>query len=102
VTTDASYHGSSSSAAWSSAQVYNAGMTVTYQGGAYKAQWRTQGDVPGRAAVRTQFSGPIATWSSTMAYSGGTCATYLNAKYRAQWWTQGDTPSKGAVWVKSN
>ncbi|SDR41041.1 chitinase family 18 [Paraburkholderia fungorum] len=89
-------------AAWSSAQVYTAGMTVTYQGATYKAQWWTQGDVPGQAAVWTQLSGPLATWSSTMAYSGGTCVTYLNAKYCAQWWTQGDTPSKGGVWVQSN
>jgi chitinase len=91
-----------SGAAWSSAQVYTAGMTVTYQGATFKAQWWTQGDVPGQAAVWTQLSGPTATWSSTMAYSGGTCVMYLNAKYCAQWWTQGDTPSKGGVWVKSN
>jgi chitinase len=89
-------------AAWSAAQVYTAGMTVTYQGATYKAQWWTQGDVPGQAAVWSQLSGPIATWSATMAYSGGTCVTYLNAKYCAQWWTQGDTPSKGGVWVLSN
>jgi chitinase len=91
-----------SGAAWSSAQVYTAGMTVTFQGATYKAQWWTQGDVPGQAAVWTQLSGPVAAWSSTMAYSGGTCVTYLSAKYCAQWWTQGDTPSKGGVWVKSN
>jgi chitinase len=89
-------------AAWSSAQVYTVGMTVTYQGATYKAQWWTQGDVPGQAAVWTQLSGPTAAWSSTMAYSGGACVMYLNAKYCAQWWTQGDTPSKGGVWVLSN
>jgi chitinase len=77
-------------------------MTVTYQGATYTAQWWTQGEVPGDAAVWKQVAGPTATWSSTMAYSGGTCVMYLNAKYCAQWWTQGDTPSKGGVWVKSN
>jgi len=77
-------------------------MTVTYQGSTYKAQWWTQGDVPGQAAVWKQIAGSTPTWSATMAYTGGSCVTYVNVKYCAKWWTQGDVPSSGGVWVQSN
>nr|WP_329601646.1 chitinase [Paraburkholderia antibiotica] len=89
-------------AAWSATQIYTAGMTVTYQGSTYKAQWWTQGDVPGQAAVWKQTAGTTPTWSSTMAYTGGSCVMYANVKYCAKWWTQGDVPSSGGVWVKQN
>jgi chitinase len=109
VTQDPSYGGSGGSggtpapgAAWSSAQVYTAGQTVTYQGATYQAQWWTQGDVPGQSAAWKQISGPTATWSASAAYSGGTCVMYQGAKYCAQWWTQGNVPSAGGVWVPSN
>jgi chitinase len=131
VTTDASYSGSSSGgsssssgstassgssssgtsgstttpvsgAAWSATQIYTSGMTVTYQGATYKAQWWTQGEVPGQAAVWKQIAGSTPTWSATMAYTGGSCVTYVNVKYCAKWWTQGDVPSSGGVWVQSN
>ncbi|MCC8393683.1 chitinase [Paraburkholderia sp. MMS20-SJTR3] len=88
--------------AWSATQIYTAGMTVTYQGSTYKAQWWTQGEVPGQAAVWLQTGGATPTWSSTMAYTGGSCVTYQSAKYCAKWWTQGNLPSSGGVWVKQN
>ncbi|SDG37822.1 chitinase family 18 [Paraburkholderia phenazinium] len=108
VTQDPSYGGGSSGgtpaagAPWSAAQIYTAGMTVTYQGATYKAQWWTQGDIPGQSAVWVLVSGPVPTWSPTMSYSGGSCVMYFNVKYCAQWWTQGNTPSSGGVWVKSS
>ena len=37
-------------AAWSSASVYTGGMTATYGGYLWTAQWWTQGDTPGGAA----------------------------------------------------
>ncbi|MFM0068703.1 chitinase [Paraburkholderia aspalathi] len=107
VTQDSSYGGSGSAgnsgngAAWNASQTYLGGATVTYQGATYQAQWWTQGDVPGQAAVWKQLSGPLATWSAGAAYTGGTCVTYQGAKYCAQWWTQGNVPSSGGVWVKS-
>ena len=66
-----------------------------------KAQWWTQGDVPGQPAVWKVVGGGTPTWSATTAYSGGTCVMYRARKYCAKWWTQGDNPSAGGVWVKS-
>ncbi|MCA8407690.1 chitinase [Burkholderia cenocepacia] len=107
VTQDPNYGGGSDGgtpqpgAPWAAGQVYTAGATVTYQGTTYQAQWWTQGDVPGQAAVWKPIGGGTPAWSSTTAYQGGTCVTYQGAKYCAKWWTQGDNPSAGGVWVKS-
>ncbi|AOK29798.1 MULTISPECIES: chitinase [Burkholderia] len=107
VTQDPNYGGTTgggtppSAAPWSASQVYTAGQTVTYQGVTYQAQWWTQGEVPGQAAVWKPVSGGTPTWSPDASYSGGTCVMYQGAKYCAQWWTQGNVPSAGGVWVKS-
>lgn len=94
--------GPTSGAAWSATQIYTAGNTVTYQGATYQAQWWTQGDIPGQAAVWKQISGPVASWSSSSTYNSGACVTYQGAEYCAQWWTQGNVPTAGAPWVKSS
>ncbi|HEX5567200.1 MAG TPA: lytic polysaccharide monooxygenase [Streptomyces sp.] len=39
------------SAPWEASKVYTGGMTVTYQGRAYRAQWWTLGERPGSADV---------------------------------------------------
>jgi len=110
VTKDSSYGGGGSSsgggtpapnAPWSASQIYTAGNTVSYNGATYQAQWWTQGDVPGQAAVWKQLSGALQPWSASVAYGGGSCVSYQGAKYCAKWWTQGDVPSSGGVWVKS-
>ncbi|WP_241303817.1 chitinase, partial [Burkholderia stabilis] len=107
VTQDPNYGGGSNGgtpqpgAPWSAGQVYTAGATVTYQGTTYQAQWWTQGDVPGQAAVWKPVGGGSPVWSATTAYQGGTCVMYQGAKYCAKWWTQGDNPGAGGVWVKS-
>ena len=111
VTQDPNYGGGSSGggsggtptpgAAWSATQIYTAGMTVTYQGTTYQAQWWTQGDTPGQAPVWKAMGGGTPTWAATAAYQGGQCVNYQGAKYCAKWWTQGDVPSAGGVWVKS-
>ncbi|RKP45596.1 chitinase [Trinickia fusca] len=107
VTKDPNYGGGSGSggtggtpAPWSAAKVYTAGMEVTYQGSTYKAQWWTQGDVPGQSSVWQLESGATPTWSASIAYTSGQCVMYQGAKYCAQWWTQGNVPSAGGVWVK--
>ncbi|RQU48880.1 hypothetical protein DF143_37505 [Burkholderia cenocepacia] len=86
---------------WSSAQVYTAGATVTYQNVTYQAQWWTQGDTPGQSTVWKVIGGSTPIWSATIAYSGGACVMYQDTKYCAKWWTQGNAPSAGGVWVKS-
>ncbi|TVX93155.1 lytic polysaccharide monooxygenase [Paenibacillus agilis] len=43
--------GGTTAPAWSASQVYLAGNKVTYNGVVYEAQWWTQGDTPGTAAV---------------------------------------------------
>ncbi|WP_175921909.1 chitinase [Burkholderia latens] len=107
VTQDPNYGGGSGGgtpqpgAPWSAGQVYTAGAIVTYQGTTYQAQWWTQGDVPGQAAVWKPVGGGTPVWSATTAYQGGTCVIYQSTKYCAKWWTQGDNPSAGGVWVKS-
>ncbi|MGC0151946.1 chitinase [Chromobacterium vaccinii] len=88
--------------AWSAGQVYNAGDTVTYAGATWKAQWWTQGDVPGQAAVWLQQGGSLQQWSASTAYSAGACVMYQNKKYCAKWWTQGNTPGAGDPWAPSN
>ncbi|WKZ86973.1 chitinase [Ralstonia pickettii] len=87
--------------AWSSTQIYTAGMTVTYQGGTYRAQWWTQGDIPGQASVWKALGGVVQEWMSSVAYQGGQCVLYQGAKYCAKWWTRGDVPTAGGVWIKS-
>nr|WP_244099282.1 chitinase [Burkholderia ambifaria] len=75
--------GSSSSPGnvWSKSAVYTGGMTVTYNGVQYRAQWWTQGDVPGQASVWMQIAGPTPEWSPTMAYPGGRCVMYQGVRY---------------------
>ncbi|WP_434629193.1 chitinase [Chromobacterium sp. CV08] len=87
---------------WSAGQVYNAGDTVTYAGASWKAQWWTQGDVPGQAAVWLQQGGSLQPWSAGVAYSAGACAMYQGKKYCAKWWTRGDTPSAGGPWAPAS
>ncbi|OHX16302.1 chitinase [Chromobacterium sphagni] len=87
---------------WSTGQVYNAGNTVSYAGASWKAQWWTQGDTPGQAAVWQQQGGGLQAWSASTAYSGGACVSYQGGKYCAKWWTQGNVPSAGAPWAPAN
>ncbi|WP_046168787.1 chitinase [Chromobacterium vaccinii] len=87
---------------WSSGQVYNTGNTVTYSGATWKAQWWTQGDVPGQASVWQQQGGGLQQWSATAAYSAKDCALYQGKKYCAKWWSQGNLPTAGDPWALSN
>lgn len=93
-----------SGSAWSATAVYTAGAVVTYQGVTYTAQWWTQGDTPGVAAVWVAKAGSVTTisaWSSQTVYVAGNSVTYAGSTYTAQWWTQGDVPGSAAVWKKN-
>lgn len=95
---------SASGSAWSATAVYTAGGVVTYQGVTYTAQWWTQGDTPGVAAVWVAKTGSIpavSAWSSQAVYVAGSSVTYAGSTYTAQWWTQGDVPGSAAVWLKT-
>jgi chitinase len=95
-----------STAAWVASQVYTAGNTASSGGVIYTAQWWTQGETPGTAAVwratgtctagqpPTQPATPA--WSSSAAYSGGARVTHAGVVYVAKWWTQGDVPGASA------
>lgn len=100
VTQDPNYGNGGGPNGWRPSQTYTQGMTVTYLGATYQAQWWTQGDVPGQASVWKRIGGGLPTWSPIGAYSGNDCVMYQGAQYCAKWWTQGDVPSAGGVWVK--
>ncbi|QEL54512.1 chitinase [Chromobacterium paludis] len=109
VTQDPSYGGGSSGnggpvngQAWSATQIYQSGNLVSYAGATWKAQWWTQGDTPGQAAVWQQQGGNLQNWSAGAIYNGGACALYQGKKYCAKWWTQGSVPTAGDPWVPAN
>jgi len=84
---------------------------VTHQGHTWQAQYWTQGDQPGSAAVwhdqgtctgspPTQAPRPctIAAWNADTIYTGGQEASFESHVWRAQWWTRGETPGVAPVW----
>ncbi|WP_215780342.1 carbohydrate-binding protein [Paludibacterium sp. B53371] len=86
-------------APWSSSQIYTSGNTVSYAGADWKAQWWTQGDIPGQSSVWLQQGGGLQQWSASAAYNGGSCVMYQGKEYCAKWWTQGNLPTAGDPWA---
>jgi predicted chitinase/chitodextrinase len=75
-------------AAWSSSAVYTGGMTASYNGDNWSAQWWTQGETPGVAAV----------WLNQGACgsgSGGTGGGSTGCSYPA--WVAGQSYAVGAI-----
>ncbi|GAA2362848.1 glycosyl hydrolase family 18 protein [Dactylosporangium salmoneum] len=105
--------GTCSAAAWNAGTAYTGGAVVSYNGHTWKAQWWTQGETPGSAAVwadqgacgggttTTPTGNCPAAWSAGTAYSGGATASYNGHKWTAKWWTQGDIPGNNSqnVWT---
>jgi chitinase len=101
--------------AWVSSTAYVGGSLVSYNGHTWKAQWWTQNETPGNAAVwldqgacsGTPSSPPppgqctAPAWVSTTAYVGGNVVSYNGHKWTAKWWTQGDIPGNNGqdVWT---
>jgi chitinase len=105
--------GSCTAAAWSASAVYTGGNQVSYNSHTWQAQWWTQGETPGQAAVWLD-QGPCsgggtttppgggscpAAWSATAVYTNGMTVSYNGHKYTAKWWTQGETPGNHDVWA---
>jgi len=94
-----------------STTAYTGGALVSYNGHTWKAQWWTQGETPGTAAVWVDqgtcggTTTPPGTcppaWSSSTAYNGAAVVSYGGHKWTARWWTQGDIPGNNAqaVWT---
>jgi chitin-binding protein len=102
--------GTCSALPWVATTQYPGGSVVSYAGHAWKAQWWTQGETPGTAAVwvdqgtctpasRTPGSCTAPVWDATSIYTGGALVAYQAHTWKAQWWTQGETPGTAAVWV---
>ena len=106
--------GSCTAAAWSSSAVYTGGNVVSYNGHQWTAQWWTQNETPGSAAVwkdngacgggsTTTTSAPgggcPAAWNAATVYTNGNTVSYNGHKWTAQWWTQNETPGgSSGVW----
>jgi chitinase len=105
--------GSCTAPAWSASAVYTGGNQVSYNGHTWQAQWWTQGETPGQAAVwldkgacsgggtttpPTGGGSCPAAWSATAVYTGGMTVSYNGHRYTAKWWTQGETPGNHDVW----
>ncbi len=97
--------------AWNPNEVYVSGDEVTYNGKTYRAQWWTQGDVPGESSVWLLVNGednggddgngenPKAPeWNANTVYLNGDVVSYGGKVYKALWWTQGETPGESSVW----
>jgi chitinase len=103
--------GSCSAPAWSASAVYVGGNLVSYNGHTWKAQWWTQNETPGQAAVwldqgacsgggtTTPPGGCPAAWSASAVYTSGMSVSYNGHKYTAKWWTQNETPGNHDVWA---
>lgn len=89
-------------AQWDVNRVYNGGDMVSYNGVDYRAQWWTQGEVPGVAMVWKRVSednGTIGAWDNQKVYYNGDQVLHNGKTYKAQWWTQGEEPGIAAVWL---
>src|SRR5699024_9259893 len=103
---------------WDENEVYLSGDEVTYDGKTYRAQWWTQGDIPGEAGVwllvdegdnngegdsdqgddGEETEGPV--WDENTVYLSGDLVSYEGKLYKALWWTQGETPDNSSAWEK--
>ncbi|KXF83096.1 glycosyl hydrolase family 18 protein [Enterovibrio coralii] len=78
---------------WDPSAIYNTGDKVVHNGVEYTAQWWTQGEEPGVAAVWVAADdGTTKEWSADKVYNGGDTAIYQGVAYKAKWWTKGDVP----------
>ncbi|UXY14970.1 carbohydrate-binding protein [Chitiniphilus purpureus] len=85
-------------APWQSAQVYNAGDRVSYQGANYQARWWTHGEAPGSAWGAWQYEEGSAlptAWSANRNYQAGERVLFDGKLFQARWWTQNEQPAVG-------
>ncbi|GAA2009033.1 Cys-Gln thioester bond-forming surface protein [Microbacterium ulmi] len=97
--------------AWDSRTVYTGGENVSYDGRLFRAQWWTQGDVPGSTpwGSWTEIASPVDTsegaapaWASSTVYTGGETVAFQGSLWIAQWWTRNQEPgaSEWGPWTR--